>query len=147
MVWAGICHHKKTELVTILGTLTAVRYCDEIIQPVVLPFLQQSHGTIFQQDNTRPHSARHTRNVLRQHNVTVLEWPSRSPDLSPMEHLWDYLGRRVRMRADVNNVGDLKRVLREEWRRIPMNTVRKLIDGMRKRCRSVLQAQGGHTRY
>ena len=48
------------------------------------------------------------------------------------------------MRADVNNVGDLERVLHEEWRRIPMNTVREWIDSMRKRCRSVLRAQGGH---
>ena len=62
---------RKTELVTVQGTLTAVRYCDEIIQPVVLPFLQQGHATIFQQDNARPLSARHTRNVLRQHNVTA----------------------------------------------------------------------------
>ena len=71
MVWAGICHHRKTELVTVQGTLAAVRYCDEIIQPLVLPFQQQGNATIFQQDNARPHSARHTRNVLLQHNVTV----------------------------------------------------------------------------
>ena len=38
------------------------------------------------------------------------------------------------MPADVNNVGSLERVLHEEWRRIPMKTVRKLIDGMQKRC-------------
>ena len=82
---------------------------------------------VFQHDNARPHTARHTQNILRIHNVNVLQWPARSPDLSPIEHLWDHLGRQVRERHDVNNIRDLERALQGEWVRIPLQVIRKLI--------------------
>ena len=70
-----------------------------IIEPVVVPYLQQHHVGIFQHDNAHPHTARHTQNILRINNVNVLQWPARSPDLSPIEHLQDHLGRQVRESA------------------------------------------------
>ena len=76
-----------------------------------------------------------------------MQWPARSPDLSPNEHLWDHLGRQVRERHDVNNVRDLERALQAESVRIPLLVIRKLICSMRRRCLAVLAANGGHTRY
>ncbi|GFW03562.1 transposable element Tcb2 transposase [Trichonephila clavipes] len=55
--------------------------------------MQRLPGAIFQQDNARPHTARVSQDCLR--TVTTLPWPARSPDLSPIEHIWDYLGWRV----------------------------------------------------
>ena len=71
----------------------AFRWRDGIIEPVVVPYLQQQYTRIFQHDNARPHTARHTQNILHIHNVNVLQWPARSPVLSPIEHLWGHLGR------------------------------------------------------
>lgn len=147
MVWAGICQHGKTELVTIAGNLNAVRYCNEIVEPVVIPFMRAGHATLFQQDNARPHTARYTQAVLHRNNVAVLEWPARSPDLSPIEHMWDCIGRKVRERNDVNDLRDMDRALHEEWNRIPLQAVRKLIASMRRRCIAVQAVNGGHTRY
>ena len=84
---------------------------------------------------------------LQANNANVLDWPTRSPDISPIEHLWDHLGRRVRERNYVNNVRDLECVLHEEWIRIPMAVVRRLISSMRIRCGAVIDSNGGHTRY
>ena len=117
-----------------------------VIEPVVVPYLRQHNIGIFQHDNARPHTARHTQSILCIHNVNVLQWPARSPDLSPIEHLWDHLGCQVRERHDVNIIRDLKRTLLAEWVRIPWST-EKQICSMRCRCLAVLATNGGHTRY
>ena len=113
MLWAGIHDDGKTDLVIVPGNLTAQKYCGGIIEPVVVPYLQQYNVGIFQHDNASPHTARHTQNILRIHNVNVLQWPARSPDLSPTEHLWDHLSRQVRECHDVINISDLERALQD----------------------------------
>ncbi|GFU39292.1 transposable element Tcb1 transposase [Trichonephila clavipes] len=58
MVWGGIGYHSRTPLVRIAGTLNSQRYISEMLEPVVLPYLQGLATAIFQQDNARPHVAR-----------------------------------------------------------------------------------------
>ena len=107
-----------------------------------------SRSTFSQHNNARPHVVRHTRTFYTSITSTdMLQWPARSPDLSPIEQLWDQLGRQVRERHDVNNICDLERALQAEWVRIPLQVIRKLIRSMRRRGLAVLAANGGHTRY
>ena len=73
MVWAGIHHDGKTDLLIAPGNLTTQKYSDRIIEPVVVPYLQQHNIGIFQHDNAPSHTARHTQNILRIHNVNVLQ--------------------------------------------------------------------------
>ncbi|GFX58523.1 hypothetical protein TNCV_417031 [Trichonephila clavipes] len=58
MIWRGIGYHSRTPLVCFAGTLNSQRYISEVLEPVVLPYLQGLATTIFQQDNARPHVAR-----------------------------------------------------------------------------------------
>ena len=147
MVWAGITAEHKTDLVVVAGNLTARRYLDEIIIPHVIPFLAAHPETrLFQHDNARPHSAAITRDFLEENEVTVLPWVPYSPDLNPIEHLWDELGRRVLAREPHNRIS-LIRILQEEWERIPQQQVRNLINSMRGRCTECIEARGGHTHY
>jgi hypothetical protein len=147
MVWAGIAHGHKTELIFIEGTLNAQRYRDTILQPVVIPFVQR-HDLTFQQDNARPHVARICNDYLHANNVDILPWPAFSPDLSPIEHLWDKLDRRVRKRHPApTTIGELRQALREEWNNISIREINGLINSMHRRIRAAMAANGGHTRY
>ena len=151
MVWGGFLGRHKTRLVFLdfgrgRGGLTAQRYINNVLQPVVLPFMQQHPGAIFQQDNARPHAARITTNFLATSNVNTLPWPALSPDMNPMEHVWDYLKRRVRAR-NVQNVQQLQAAITQEWNQIPALFLLRLTASMRRRCTRVIAARGGHTRY
>ena len=142
MVWGGISHGVKSPLIVVPGNLTAVRCRDEILRPVAVPLVQQHQMTV-QHDNARPHAARVCQDFL-----TRLDWPPYSPDLSPVEHLWDELDRRVRRRRNTpNTLGQLRTALLEEWENIPMRKINALVNSMQRRIRAVINARGGHTRY
>jgi hypothetical protein len=119
MVWGGISHGLKSPLIVIAGNLTGVRYRDEILRPVAVPFLQQHH-LIFQQDNARPNVARLCQDFLSSHNINPLDWPPYSPDLSPIDHMWDEMDRRVRGRRNAPATLDqLRATFLVEWDNIP----------------------------
>ena len=65
-------------------------------------------------DNARPHSAAITRQFLATNNVNVLDWPANSPDLNPIEQVWDELWRRVRRNHAIHTVNDLAAALQTE---------------------------------
>ncbi|GFV32473.1 transposable element Tc1 transposase [Trichonephila clavipes] len=71
-----------TPLVVIRGTLTAQRYVDDILRTVLIPFILQDPGLIFQQDNAKSHTTGIAINCLTAYQT--LPWPARSPDLSPI---------------------------------------------------------------
>ena len=99
MVWGGIAHGIKSQLIIVAGNMTAVRYRDEILRPVAVPLVQQ-RNLILQQDNARPHAARVCQDFLANNNIAPLAWQPYSPDLTPIEHKWDELDRRVRKRRN-----------------------------------------------
>ncbi|PRD22938.1 UNVERIFIED_CONTAM: Transposable element Tcb1 transposase [Trichonephila clavipes] len=92
MVWGGIGYHSRTPLVRIAGTLNSQRYISEVLEPVVLQGLATA---IFQQDNARPHVARIVQRFFVNHQIELLPWPARSPDLSPVENMWSMVAQRL----------------------------------------------------
>ncbi|GFV89201.1 transposable element Tcb2 transposase [Trichonephila clavipes] len=93
MVRGALANDSRSTLIVIRGTLTGQRYVDDILRPHVGPFLNGLPGAIFRQDNARPHTARVAQDFLR--HFQTLPWPARSPDLSPVEHVWDHLKRQM----------------------------------------------------
>ena len=66
--------------------------------------------------------------------MNVMNWPSLFPDLAPIEHQWDELGRRVYGRdLQPANVQELERALLHKWQRILQNVIARLIHSMRRR--------------
>ena len=80
--------------------------------------------------------------------VLVLDRPSRSPDLNPIEHICDELGRRVRQMVNPpQTLGDLERALVKQWRRLPQAVFTNVLTSMRRRCVAVRDVRGGQNRY
>ncbi|GFX10718.1 DDE_3 domain-containing protein [Trichonephila clavipes] len=107
------------------GTLTGQRYVDDILRPHVGPFLNGLPGAIFQQVNARPHTARVAQDFLR--HFQTLPWPARSPDLSPVEHVWDQLKRQM---PSCHSVHDLELGVQDLWAHLPQDNIRCLINSM-----------------
>lgn len=149
MIWGGITARRRTNLVFVEGNLTAVRYRDNILATEVVNFLNQNGpGITFQHDNARPHTARVTQAFLQQQNIDVVPWPSKSPDLNPIEHIWDELNRRVRNREQKpQNLVQLRQALQDEWNNMPQAVISRVAMSMRHRLQAVINAQGGHNKY
>ena len=67
--------------------------------------------------------------------------------MNPIEHIWDYLGRKVRGRGNVHSLRDLKNALIQEWNNIPNVVIRRYVRSMRDRLAACICSRGGHTRY
>ncbi|KAK7101734.1 hypothetical protein V1264_020071 [Littorina saxatilis] len=134
MVWGAITNTGRSQLVEVPGRLNAQHYVQDILQPHALPLLAAPRAQ-FQHDNARPHTARLTTNFLAANNVNTLPWPSLSPDLNPIEHAWDELGRRLNARVNAPpNRRQLFQALQQEWDNILQQTLRRLIASMPRRC-------------
>lgn len=149
MVWGGISLGGRTDLVFLERFMTGALYLDVILQPIVVPYAAtQGPSFILMHDNARPHTSRAVRNFLEESNIRVLQWPSQSPDLNPIEHAWDMLQRRVlSIGAPRDNRRNLFSALSEAWRAIPQEDLDNLILSMPRRCQAVLNERGGQTLY
>ncbi|KAI3361146.1 hypothetical protein L3Q82_013345 [Scortum barcoo] len=104
MVWGGISLGGRTALhVLARGSLTAIRYRDEILRPLFL----QDEG------------------------IDAMDWPVRSPDLNPIEHIWDIMSRSIHQRhVAPQTVQELADALVQVWEEIPQEKIRHLIRSM-----------------
>ena len=150
MVWGAISTEGRSELIIFNGRVDALRYQNEALQHGLLPFLRQHNRQMkFMQDGATPHTAFSTRDWLDNSNVQRFgPWPAKSPDMNPIENLWAEMERRLKERQNTpQNICDLITAVREVWAAIGQDYVRRLVLSMRRRCVSLCDADGGHTKY
>lgn len=95
----------------------------------------------FQQDNDPKHTSRLAKSFLAENAPSVIDWPSNSPDLNPIENLWSVVKTNVEKRWP-KNLDELERFMTEEWEKIPYDVLRNLVGSMRYRCQYVLDNNG-----
>lgn len=148
MVWGAIAYDSRSPLVFIHGNMTARRYIQEVVEPHLLPYLRGHLEPIFKQDNARPHIARVALDFFEESQVTLLPWPPRSPDLSPIEHVWDMMGRRLRtLVRQPQTLDALRHELQVAWDELPQEDLNHLIRTMPRRLNECINQRGGPTHY
>ncbi len=149
-VWGGISYDGRTDLhVFMEGTVTSQRYRDEILSPYVVPYAGAvGQDFILMDDNATAHRARIVNAFLGDQGIERMDWPARSPDLNPIEHVWDMLQRRIQARIQKPTTRiELANALVQEWELIPLADIHMLIRSFPTRLQEVIRSRGGHTHY
>ncbi|GFU18005.1 transposable element Tcb2 transposase [Trichonephila clavipes] len=150
MVWAGIMINGCTRLhVVANGTMTCQRYIDEVLLPHVRLFRGAvGDKFVFMDDNATCHRTLAAQDCLDSEGIQRLVWPARSPDLNPIENVWDALGRQVAGRNyPPTNKNTLIRALTEEWDKLPQQLLDNVVQSMVRRVECCITLHGGHILY
>ena len=101
---------------------------------------------IFQQDNARARTAKHTKEFFAKNNINVMEWPALSPDLSWIESIWAYVAMRLHQRSDLT-AENFFMAVNEEWNNIPNDVYRAHYYAIKRKLHACIEANGGNTKY
>jgi hypothetical protein len=151
MVWGCITAEGLGRISRIDGNMDATLYV-EILNDDFLGTLSDlainKTSIYFQQDNDPKHTSNLAKEWFQKKKVDKLDWPANSPDMSIIEHVWDYLDRRVRTRTSLpRNRTELWDALVEEWGNVEEDYITRLYESMPRRVQALLDAKGGHTKY
>ncbi|GFW82750.1 putative transposase [Trichonephila clavipes] len=95
--------------------------------------------SLFMDDNAPCHRTVAAEQLLESEDIERMDWPARSPDLNPIEHVWDFLGRRLAARTlPPVTIRELRLALQDEWAAMPQQLIDTLILSMGRRCETCL---------
>ena len=160
MVWGCMSSAGVGDLVRVVGSMDAVAYI-AVLDNHLLPSAHRLIGTefLFQQDNAPPHTARITQEYLANQtpafvrelggswDFQLMEWPAQSPDLNPLENLWNELERQLHREVRPRNQDQLFEILQRIWNGLDPQILANLLGSMGRRCQAVIDAGGAYTRY
>ncbi|GFU92209.1 transposable element Tcb2 transposase [Trichonephila clavipes] len=148
LIWRerGSRNHPRTSL---KGAVNGTRYCNEILLPYVRLF-RGAMGLqfLFTDDNAPCHRTVAAEQLLESEDIERMDWQARSPDLNPIEHVWDFLGRRLAARTlPPVTIRELRLALQDEWAAMPQQLIDTLILSMGRCCETCLAVRGDHIPY
>jgi hypothetical protein len=139
--------HGVGNLVRINGGMDAELYRSILaddLAPSVEHYGSNLKDFIFQHDDDPKHTSRLVRQWLVDNEIEVLDWPAQSPDLNPIENLWEHLKRRMLAPTSMHALWER---LELEWNAIQADVCVNLIESMPRRIAAVLKAKEGYTKY
>ncbi len=146
LMWGCMSAAGVGELHFIDDIMNSQMYCS-VLKEKMLPSLSAlGRHALFQHDNDPKHTSKAPVGFMKKNRVKVIQWPSMSPDLNPIEHLWGILKRQVEHHSP-SSIQSLKEVILEEWKKIDLAKCRQLVHSMPRRLGAVIKNHGGHTKY
>lgn len=147
MVWGCISSYGVGKIVMLEGKVNATVYL-KLLSEVIIPEGKRLIGDdfILQQDNAPIHTAKIVTEYLKNQHAHVLEWPPQSPDLSPIENVWDLLKSRIAAK-EPRNINELKSCIKDVWENITSEECRKYTLSVPDRIAKMSQRNGGHSGY
>jgi hypothetical protein len=125
-----------------------VKIMQDELQESLTYYGKEADQVIFQQDNDRKHTCKKAKAYFKDQKYQVLNWPAQSPDLNPIEHLWNHLKKRLSQYEEApNGILELWERVQKEWDKIPPEVCQNLIESMPRRVAALLKARGGYTKY
>ncbi|KAI5115405.1 hypothetical protein M0805_004187 [Coniferiporia weirii] len=107
-----------------------------------------TESTLNSRDNDPKHTCKRAIAWFKDHGFEVLQWPAQSPDLNPIEHLWDHLKKRLGgYERAPSGILELWERIQKEWNDIGASVCQGLIESMPRRVEAVIKAKGGYTVY
>lgn len=149
-IWGGMSYTGLTKLHRIHHRQKAADYIS-LLERKMLPDTRRlfSGDWVFMHDSTGHgiHGAKKTKVWLDTNVPSRIDpWPANSPDLNPIENLWGLLTRAVQSR-NPKTVEGYWSILRQEWAKIDLEIVQKLVDSLPRRLQAVIESKGGNTKY
>ena len=151
LVWGCFSGHGIGDLKRIDGRMDKEMYHQILIRHGVPSGLRLvGQGFVYQQDNDPKHTAKLCKTYFDKNEaegmLQNLNWPPQSPDLNPIEHLWDILDRKLD-KSIVTSQDTLWEQLQAIWQNISAETLKKLVISMPERIKAAIKAKGSHTKY
>ncbi len=158
MVWGCIMKGRKGPLVVLEypggrgGGMNSARYQQQVLDGALKEFYgkisKEESGIEFQQDGAASHTSKLTKKWFQDNKIPLFPHPACSPDLSPIEPVWNELKTRLHaLRHLPTNVSQLIQVVKDIWEELPLSDIDKYIITMESRVKAVLEARGGHTPF
>lgn len=130
MIWAGMTANGNGPICRVNGIMDQHIYVD-ILRNHLLPFANEklAEDWIFQADNDPKHTSKEAKEFLERNKVNVMPWPSQSPDLNPIEHLWNDVDKVIKTKK-LSNLNQLYDRIAEAWNNIPIDRCISLIESI-----------------
>jgi len=150
MLWGCMTSQGLGRKIFVKGMINSLKYQEILSEGLVstLEDINSEDEWIFQQDLASPHTSKSTRNWFIDNDINTLEWPANSPDLNPIENVWNKIKFMIRKTKPLPRTKqELQDLITKLWDEFSPNFCQELIKTMPKRCREVIKNKGYPSQY
>ena len=152
MFWGCFSKHGTGPLVSIKGSVDQTEYIT-ILKEELIPEFNRAKAAIpgtwrLMQDNAPSHTAKAVKSFLARRRVELIEWPPYSPDLNPIENLWQWMKKKLETEFPIcESAEEIEALIFQIWRTITPELCAAYCENYHRRLLAVIEANGGYTKY